>query len=230
MSLSQKRFRPSRGFLVTLGLLSVIALAGKPTSKWVKAKYDAYKASTTTLTASETEYHRLLAIIIKAQQPSQTLNKSVSGEFPIPEKIFQAAISPDLLGRSSQYEPNTRNGKLACAWMVNMAVQKALNYRIGENPLYVPSVVAALDGGVGRRIEQSQTKRGDFAISNGTDYEKGLWHIGICANDGCRLILSNSPFTSRFEWLSDPNFEGAFEQYPGKTTFYRVGVPIVPAG
>jgi len=222
MSLTQKRLQPSRGFLVTLGLLLVIALAGKPMIKWAKAQYDGYKASTTKLTASEIEYHRLLAIIIKAQKPNQTLNKSVPGELAIPEKIFQVAISPELLGRSSQYEPNTRNGQLACAWMVNMVMQKALNYRIGENPLYVPSVVAALDGGVGHRVEQSQTKRGDLAISNGTDYEKGLWHIGICANDGCTLILSNSPFASRFQWLSDANFEGAFDQYPGKTTFYRV--------
>lgn len=109
--------------------------------------------------------------------------------------------------------------------MVNKVVQKALNYQIGQNPLYVPSMVEALDGGIGQRLEQNQTKRGDLAIAKGTDYERGLWHIGICANDRCTLVLSNSPFTSRFDWLSDINFEGAFDQYPGKTTFYRVMIP-----
>jgi hypothetical protein len=221
MSLSQKHFQPSPEFLVTLGVLLVIALVGKPTAQWAKVTYDAYKANTTILTASDPEYRRLLALI-RSQQPGQTLNQPIPVKFAIPEKIFQAAISPELLGRSSQYEPNTSSGKLACAWMVNMVVQKALNYQIGKNLLYVPSVVEALDGGIGHRVEQTQTRRGDIAIANGTDYEKGLWHIGICANDKCTLILSNSPFTTRFEWLSDTNFEGAFDNYPGKTTFYRV--------
>lgn len=64
--------------------------------------------------------------------------------------------------------------------------------------------------------------RGDLAISNGTDYEEGQWHVGICANDGCELVLSNSPFSSSFGWLTNANFDGAFEQYPGETTFYRM--------
>jgi hypothetical protein len=221
MNISQKLFKPSRSFLITLGVLLIIGVAEKPIIKLARAQYDVYKGSTTILVASEKEYQGLLTTI-KTQQPNQTLSKSVTAEFPISEKIFQTAISPELLGRSSKYEPYTSNGQLACAWMVNMVVQKAFNYRIGQNPLYVPSVVEALDNGVGHRIEQSQTKRGDLAIANGTDYEKGLWHIGICANDRCTLVLSNSPSTSRFDWLSDPNFQGAFDQYPGKTTFYRV--------
>lgn len=221
MNLSQKNFKPSRGFLVILGVLLVIGVVGKPTLKLAKAKYDMYKGSKTILVASEKEYQQLLATI-KASQPSKTLTPSVPAEFPISEKIFQTAISPELLGRNSQYEPYTHNGQLACAWMVNMVIQKAFNYRIGQNPLYVPSVVEALDSGVGYRIEQSKTKRGDLAIANGTDYEKGLWHIGICATDKCTLVLSNSPSMRRFDWLSDPNFEGSFDHYPGKTTFYRV--------
>ena len=221
MSLRPEKIKPSVEFLVTVGVLLVIAIVGKPTARWAKATYDACKANTTILTASDTEYRRLLAII-QSQQPGQTLNQPIPVKFAIPEKIFQAAISPDLLGRSSQYEPHTSNGKLACAWMVNMAVKKALNYQIGQNLLYVPSVVEALDGGIGHRVEQRHTRRGDIAVANGTDYEKGLWHIGICANDKCTLILSNSPFTTRFEWLSDASFDGAFDDYPGKTTFYRV--------
>lgn len=216
--------KPSSAFLIMLGFLLLTGLFGRPAARWAKAQYDWYRASTTPLTATTEEYDRLLALIRK-QQRGQPLQRSIDAEQAIPEKLFQAAISPDILGRSSQYEPNTSNGKLACAWMVNKVVQKALGYQIGQNPLYVPSMVEALDRGSGKRIEQSQTKRGDLAISNGTDYEKGLWHIGVCANDTCTLVLSNSPFTSRFEWLSDANFDGAFDHYPGNTTFYRVTKP-----
>ncbi|MBW4521999.1 MAG: hypothetical protein KME16_20145 [Scytolyngbya sp. HA4215-MV1] len=212
---------PSPPFLVTICVLFLLSIVGKPIAQWTEATYDAYQADHAILTASDTRYRRLLKLI-QAQQPGQTLSRSVPAALAIPEQIFQTAISRDLLGRSSRYEPNTSHGKLACARMVNRVVQKAFNYQIGQNPLYVPSVVQALEGGVGRRIEQGQTRRGDIAIANGTDYAKGLWHIGICVTDRCTLVLSNSPFTSRFAWLSDANFDGAFEQHPGKTTFYRV--------
>jgi hypothetical protein len=216
-----KYLRPSSGFLMALGVLLIAAIVAKPTARWARATYDTYKASTTELTASESEYRYLLKMI-QAQQPGQTLDQPVPPELAVSEKIFRSAISPNLLGRSSQYEPNTSSGKLACARMVNLTLKSALSYEIGANPLYVPSVVAALDGGEGQRLEQSQTKRGDIAIANGTDYETGLWHIGICASDKCTLVLSNSPVTTRFNWLSDAKFDGAFDQYPGKTTFYRV--------
>jgi hypothetical protein len=221
MRINRKSFKPSQGFFVASCVIAIVLIAGKPTARLLKEKYDLYKANTTTLTASETEYQRLKSII-QAQQPRQPLDQPIASEFAIPERIFQAAIDPDLLGRSSQYEPNTSNGKLACAWMVNKVLKKALNYQIGQNLLYVPSMVEELDRGTGRRIKQSEARRGDLAIANGTDYENGLWHIGICANEQCQLVLSNSPFTTQFNWLSDANFEGAFDQYPGKTTFYRV--------
>ncbi len=221
MSINRKSFKPSKGLFIALGVIAIVVIAGKPTARLLKENYDSYKASTTTLTASETEYQRLKSII-QAQQPRQTLDPPIGPELAIPERIFQAATDPDLLGRSSQYEPNTSNGTLACAWMVNKVLKKALNYQIGQNLLYVPSMVEELDQGTGKRIKQTEARRGDLAIANGTDYENGLWHIGICANEQCQLVLSNSPFTTQFNWLSDANFEGAFDQYPGKTTFYRV--------
>jgi hypothetical protein len=220
MQLSPKRFKPSIGFLIALGVLLGVAITGKPALRWAKTTYDGYKAHTTQLTASETQYRRLRTLI-QAQQPKG----DNPAELATPEKIFQAATSPDLLGRSSQYEPNTNSGKLACARMVNLTLKQALNYEIGANPLYVPSMVESFDGGMGKRLEQPQTKRGDIVIANGTDYQNGLWHIGICATDKCTLVLSNSPVSARFDWLSDANFDGAFDQYPGKSTFYRVIQP-----
>jgi hypothetical protein len=218
---TQKPFTVSRSFLVVLGILGVMTIGLKPALKLGRESYDKYKASTTTLTMPESEYQQLLKTI-QAQQPKQTLEQPVPQEFGISEKIFQAAIAPDLLGRISQYEPNTSGGTLACAAMVNKVFQKALDRTIGTNTLYVPSMVEAFDNGQGRRLEQSQTRRGDIAIANGTDYENGLWHIGICMTDRCSLVLSNSPEALKFNWLSDANFEGAFDHNPGKTTFYRV--------
>jgi hypothetical protein len=218
---TQKPFTVSRSFLVVLGVLGVMTIGFKPALKLGREAYDKYKANTTTLTMPESEYQQLLRTI-QAQQPKQTLEQSGSQEFGISEKIFQAAIAPDLLGRISQYEPNTSGGTLACAAMVNKVLKKALNTTIGENTLYVPSMVEAFDRGQGKRLEQSQTRRGDIAIANGTDYENGLWHIGICMTDRCNLVLSNSPESLKFNWLSDANFDGAFDHNPGKTTFYRV--------
>ncbi len=221
MQLSSKPWRPSRSFVVMVAVLLGAAIARKPTLRFFKAQYDSYKGRTTTLTATDAEHQQLLRQI-QAQQPKQTLDLQRGNQFPLSEKVFQAALSPELLGRSSRYEPYTHNGKLACAWMVNMVLQEAMGDRIGQNPLFVPSMVASLDAGMGQKLAQAETKRGDLAIANGTDYEEGQWHVGICANDGCDLVLSNSPFSSRFSWLTNANFDGAFEQYPGETTFYRI--------
>jgi hypothetical protein len=218
---TQKTFTVSRSFLVILGILGMMTIRLKPALKLARTTYEQHKASTTTLTEVPSEYQRLLKII-QAQQPKQSLQQPVIPELEISEKIFQAAIAPDLLGRISQYEPNTSGGTLACAAMVNKVFQKALNRTIGSNTLYVPSMVEAFDNGQGKRLEQSQVKRGDIAIANGTDYENGLWHIGICMTDQCSLVLSNSPSALKFNWLTDANFYGAFDHNPGKTTFYRI--------
>jgi hypothetical protein len=222
-SASQSTSKPilNRGFLVTLGILAVIAAIARPSARWVKAQYDTYQANNTSLTASENKYKELLQSI-EANQPNKSVKALSTNGSTISEKIFQTALLPDILGRSSRYEPYTSNGTLACARMVNMAIERALGYQVGQNTLYVPSMVEDLDKGKGKRIDQNQSIRGDIAISNGTDYEKGLWHIGICMNDGCSLVLSNSPFKSEFSWLTNSNFDGAFDQFPGKTTFYRI--------
>jgi len=218
---SKPKPKLSRGFLVTVGIIAVLALTGKPILKWGKLEYNAYKASNTILTTSEAKYQELLKVI-QDNQPNRSLLPPTNNGLTISEQIFQTALSRNILGRSSRYEPNTSDGKLACARMVNMVIEQALGYQVGQNPLYVPSIVEEFDRNKGKRIEQKQTLRGDIAIANGTDYKNGQWHIGICMNDGCSLILSNSPFESEFSWLTSPNFDGAFDHYPGKTTFYKI--------
>jgi len=218
---ASKSLRFSKGFLWTVVLLISGAIAAKPIVRWVKAQYDGYQGSKIVPIATEARYQQLLAQI-QAQQPQQDLKLQRAEQAPTSDQIFQTALSPELLGRSSRYEPYTHNGTLACAWMVNMVLVEVLGDRVGDNPLFVPSMVEELDGGRGQQLSQAETLRGDLAISNGTNYEEGQWHVGICATDGCGLVLSNSPFSVSFSWLSDANFDGAFEQYPGKTTFYRI--------
>jgi hypothetical protein len=107
-------------------------------------------------------------------------------------------------------------GNVACAWAVNEVLYKAIGKRIGDNPNYVPSVQAALANGQGVEIPASQARPGDLAIA------KDMQHIGICTANGCSQILSNSSSHYRFSWRSDSNFNGSYDQYRGKTRYYRV--------
>ena len=159
---SKRRF--SRVFLVALGTIAVLVVVARPAARWSKAQYDAYKNSTSRLLASQSQ-HRVLLKTIQAHQSSSSANRLPIPKHSISEKIFQAALLPDILGRSSRYEPYTHNGKLACARMVNLVIDRALGYQVGQNPLYVPSLVEDLDRHQGKRIEQTQTVRGDLAIS-----------------------------------------------------------------
>ena len=122
-SASQSTSKPilNRGFLVTLGILAVIAAIARPSARWVKAQYDTHRANNTSLTASENKYKELLQSI-EANQPNKSVKTLSTNGSTISEKIFQTALLPDILGRSSRYEPYTSNGTLACARMVNMAI------------------------------------------------------------------------------------------------------------
>lgn len=154
---SVTRPKVSKGFLISVGILAILAVVGKPVMQWGKFQYDAYKASITDLTASETKYQELRKVIQANQHPNSGRNSGktdLKNDLNTSEKIFQTALSRDLLGRSSLYEPNTSNGKLACARMVNMVLDRALGHQVGQNTLYVPSIVADLDKGQGKRIDQ----------------------------------------------------------------------------
>ncbi len=93
MSINWKSFKPSQGFFVALCVITIVAIAGKPTARLLKEKYDSYKATTTTLTASETEYQRLKSII-QAQQPRQTLNQPIDTELA---GLFHSHLGTDML-------------------------------------------------------------------------------------------------------------------------------------
>ncbi len=106
------------------------------------------------------------------------------------------------------------SGRLACAWAVNRVLSNAGIQPLGSNPNYVPSVEAALRGGRGTPVSQSQAQAGDIVIASNAG------HIGICLNQGCTRVRSNSSSRARFTWDSNFNFDG--EYGGGQSRVYRV--------
>lgn len=109
--------------------------------------------------------------------------------------------------------PETDNGENACAWAVNQVIAKAGIQKLGGNTLAVNGIEAALQGGRGEQItNRSGAKAGDIALIPGK-------HIGICLNNGCTQIKSNSSSKARFSWISDAYFSPSYGQ---PTRVYRV--------
>ncbi|MEX0271434.1 hypothetical protein AB3R30_20055 [Leptolyngbyaceae cyanobacterium UHCC 1019] len=65
-------------------------------------------------------------------------------------------------------------------------------------------MAADLKAGRGARVNPSQAKAGDIILA------KGYEHIGICQNDGCSQVLSNSSSRASFRWKSDRTFNGYY--------------------
>ncbi len=107
-------------------------------------------------------------------------------------------------------------GNNACAWSVNRVLKQAgITPPLGENPNYVPSLVEALEGGRGQRIDDpSQIKAGDLVVAAENA------HIGVALEDGSATrVLSNSSSKASFRWESDLHYDDA---YGGTSTVYRL--------
>jgi hypothetical protein len=105
-------------------------------------------------------------------------------------------------------------GNLACAWAVNRVLSNAGIRPIGSNPNYVPSVEADLRSGRGTQITQAQAAPGDIVIASNAG------HIGICLNQGCTQVRSNSSSRAQFTWDSNFNFSGTYGR--GQSRVYRL--------
>jgi len=133
----------------------------------------------------------------------------------INQRVMQAVSKMGSF--SSKNAPGTDGGRLACAWAVNQVMGQAGIRPLGDNPLYVPSVEAALRSGRGQAVNTSQAQAGDIVIAPNQE------HIGICMNAGCSQVRSNSTSNSSFTWNSDLNFGGSYGG--GPSTIYRVTKP-----
>ncbi|MEL7358230.1 MAG: hypothetical protein AAFN40_16905 [Cyanobacteria bacterium J06560_6] len=128
----------------------------------------------------------------------------------INQSIYQAM--GNLGGFDSSMGPD--RGNLACAWAVNRVLANAGVQSLGSNPNYVPSVEADLQNGRGNQVASSQAQAGDIVI------EGGQAHIGICLNEGCTQVRSNSSSRAQFNWDSDSNFNGFYGG--GQSRIYRL--------
>ena len=126
------------------------------------------------------------------------------------QRIFQS------MGEMGRFDSSSGpdGGNLACAWAVNRVLANAGIQPVGANTNYVPSVEADLQAGRGTQISQSQAAPGDIVIASTAG------HIGICMNQGCTQVRSNSSSRARFTWDSDINFAGVYGA--GQSRIYRL--------
>jgi hypothetical protein len=144
---------------------------------------------------------------LKACASSATGGVTAKG---VPGKIAQVASR--MRGMDTSAGP--AGGNLACAWSVNKILKQSIGRTIGRNTNYVPSVEAALLGGEGVQINRAQASAGDIVIAQNQS------HIGICQNNGCSRVISNSSSKAKFAWESDTNFGGFYGS--GASRIYRV--------
>ena len=126
------------------------------------------------------------------------------------QSIYQSM--GDMGGFDTSSGPD--GGNLACAWAVNRVLADAGIQPLGSNPNYVPSVEADLQNGRGTQLTQAEAQAGDIVIQGNQS------HIGICLNQGCTQVRSNSSSRARFVWNSDFNFGGFYGA--GSSRVYRI--------
>lgn len=119
------------------------------------------------------------------------------------------------------YSPSiTQNGKLACMWSINQILKHAGFKPLGNDTLLVLEAREELRQGRGIEVSQSKAIPGDLAI-----VDAGGWiqHIGICLNDGCTKVKSNSSSRASFSWISNPKFRYPGSPYnSGKSEIWRL--------
>lgn len=97
------------------------------------------------------------------------------------------------------------DGKLACAWAINRILQHAGISTLGTKTNFVPDLELSLLTGRGAQIAQEHALPGDIAIVPDAD------HIGVCIENGCKTVHSNSSSKQTFSWISDFTFGGRFK-------------------
>ena len=135
---------------------------------------------------------------------------------PIPPGVAKSIAEAMALAEGMDTSAGPANGKLACVWAVNRVLVAA-----GLAPFGTDNVFSAeneLRSGRGTQItSQSESRRGDLVIvTEGTN--RG--HIGICMNDGCGQVISNSSSRGRFGWITQN--AGFTPSYNAPGRIYRV--------
>jgi Type IV secretion system pilin len=134
--------------------------------------------------------------------------------------IQQRILSATLAYENQSTSAGPEGGNKACAWAVNNILRNANVTPVGDNS--VKNVENALVRGRGARISQSDTVGGDLVLLVGARTRSGREgnHIGVCLNNGCTQVLSNSSSAKAFRWRSGPTFSPSYSG--GLPRFFRV--------
>jgi hypothetical protein len=128
-------------------------------------------------------------------EPTRNMSSGgATGGVVDPGNIASAATA--YMGTNTSAGPD--GGNLACAWAVNNVLKSAGIAPVDGNS--VDEMETALENGRGVEVEnQSNARAGDLVIQN----NDVMSHVGICQNDGCTRVLSNSSGRASFTNVSD---------------------------
>lgn len=136
---------------------------------------------------------------------------------PPPSGTIQARIC----SAANAYKGNStlacNCGGNACAWAVNNVLQNAGLSRIGDKT--VKGMESGLRGGRGQLINRSGAVCGDVVLVTAS----GRNHVGVCLNNGCTSVISNSSTNRSFSWISNTNppFSESYSS-SAERRYYRV--------
>ncbi len=139
--------------------------------------------------------------------------QQIGGADNIPGLICNAANA--YYGTDTSSGPG--GGRQACAWSVSNIMKNAGLIPVGNT---VRGMESIFRGGRGQEISQSDAKCGDIVAVTGSRSN----HTGICLNQGCTSVISNSSGQKKFVWRSAPDFYFNGGPYPrgGPYRIYRV--------
>jgi hypothetical protein len=124
--------------------------------------------------------------------------------YPSPTGLKIADEASRFWDQSSASGPD--GGNLACAFMVNKVLERALGHSYGADPDTVNSVRDDILQRGGRIVSISQTQPGDLALSFNEAALKNIGgataHIGIFLSPS--LIIANSSKNRRFNQIMTP--------------------------
>ena len=130
----------------------------------------------------------------------------VSDGTAVTKSIAYAAAAAQIAQMSSANGPG--GGTVACAWAVNQVLDSTGLPPLDTNS--VQSMEEALEAGRGALVVPSQAVAGDIVIQA----QDG--HVGICMNDGCTQVISNSSSNASFTWVSNTSFSPSYSGGPGR--------------
>ncbi len=167
------------------------------------------------------QYQEQIDQILAQYQPQTNPGEIAQpGTPPPPGQLNQAIInSVNRMGNfpsGAGHSPSaTLNGSLACMWAVNQILKNAGLRPLGNDTLAVLVARTELQRGRGVRVPLSEARPGDLTIVNAGGSRQ---HIGICLNNGCTRVKSNSSSRASFSWISGPGFKYPGSPYNGGTT------------